>query len=75
MAVKEQAEKVVSDDVRNNYSGRMVRTLFIALFPSVLLAGDYGMGYAASLLLKGSLIFFQFVILKNILDDYYRYLN
>ena len=75
MATKEQAERAASDDLPNKYSGRMVRTLFIALFPSILIAGDYGMSYGASLLLKGSLIFFQFVILKNILDDYYRYLN
>ena len=67
------AKENTSNNTQSN--GKLVRTLFILMFPSVLIAGDYGMSFGANILLKGSLIFFQYIVIKTVLDDYYRYIN
>jgi hypothetical protein len=51
---------------------RTALTLFLIMFPSILIAGDFGLDFPANLALKGALIFYQFVILKRFLDDYYK---
>jgi len=53
-------------------TSRTVLTLFIIIFPSLLIAGDYGLTFMGNIILKGSLIFYQFIILKRFLDDYYK---
>ena len=53
---------------------RKMLTLFLILFPSVLIAGDYG-NFTVNLVIKAALIFYQFVLLKSFLEDYYKLLN
>jgi hypothetical protein len=47
-------------------------TLFLIMFPSLLIAGNYG-SLAVNLFIKICLIFYQFVILKRWLDEYYEW--
>ena len=53
---------------------KQILTFFLVMFPSLLLSGDYG-SLAVNLVLKAALLFYQFVILKAFLDDYYRILE
>lgn len=50
---------------------KSILTLFLILFPSILIAGDYG-SFGINLVLKAALIFYQFVILKVFISDYYK---
>jgi hypothetical protein len=76
MAKKNEVQVIEENDAEEGTSkkkNKRILTLFILLFPSLLLAGDYGFSFAANLILKGALVFYQFVICKNVLDDYYSY--
>lgn len=68
MAKKEEYQNEVS--VKKD---KRMLSLFIALFPALILAmiSNVTSGWAR-IMLQIVLIFFQAVVLKNILDDYYR---
>ena len=59
-------------EVTDKKISRKHLTLFLIMFPSLLIAGDYAISSASSILLKGLLIFYQLVLLKSFLDDYYK---
>lgn len=60
------------DNTKREGFGKEVLTLFLMMFPSLLIAGDYG-SLMTNLTIKGALIFYQFVVIKAVLDDYYKY--
>jgi hypothetical protein len=62
------------EDEPTKETSREILTLFLILFPSLLIAGNYSpLGFAGNLFLKAALIFYQFVVLKRVLDEYYKY--
>lgn len=55
---------------------RRIQTLFITMFPVLLIALVSNVTTGLSrVMLQIAIIFFQFVVIKNILDDYYKYLH
>lgn len=52
---------------------KRILTLFLVLFPSIIIAANWGISLMANIALKAMLIFYQFVILKVFLDNYYGY--
>lgn len=65
-------KKPVETDRKRN---KKVLSLFLAMIPSLILAGDYGLSFFGNVILKGLVLFWQFVVIKNILDDYYSYID
>lgn len=59
--------------LRNGYDRKML-TLFLIMFPSILIAGDYG-SFLANATVKAALIFYQFVLLKAFLESYYKLID
>lgn len=55
-------------------SNKKVLTMFLILFPSLLLTADFG-GVLRNLGIKLALIFYQYVLLSNFLKDYYKLLE
>ena len=69
--MKESEEKV-----RDKKTERVLSTLFIAMFPALLLAivSNVTTGIVR-IMIQIVIIFFQFIIFKRIFDDYYKYLE
>lgn len=70
------AKQKIEIEEREETPGRRGKTLtlFLIMFPSLLIAGDYG-SFGVNLAIKAALIFYQFVLLKAFLEDYYKALN
>ena len=62
------AKKERQDKKSNN---RQALTTFLILFPSVLIAGDYGT-FITNIAIKAGLIFYQAVVLQSFLRSYYK---
>lgn len=51
---------------------KRIRTLFLILIPSLLLTINYG-NFVTNVGSKLLILLLQFVVVKSILDDYYKY--
>lgn len=52
--------------------GSRLRTLFLIMIPSILIAGDFGGSLFSKIALDLLLLFYQYVVLKSFIDHYYN---
>lgn len=64
-------EKTNLNNGKSKTPDRKMLTMFLIMFPSILLAGNYG-SLIVNVSIKAALIFYQFVLLKSFLESYYR---
>lgn len=64
-------QKTKQDEEKPMKTNRKMLTLFLIIFPSIIIAGNYG-SFVTNLAIKTALIFYQFVLLKSFLENYYK---
>lgn len=54
---------------------KKVLSLILIMLPSLIIAGNYGFGGMGEFAMKVLVLLLQFIVVKNILDDYYSYVD
>lgn len=72
MAQNNEFKAVEVEKKKNN---KKVLSFFLIMLPSLILAGDYGLSFFPNLALKGLILLLQYIVVKNLLEDYYSYVD